>query len=93
MSAWRYLATAYFKRAAEELGHGDLRLHDLRHFTAQLATTAGMPTVTIQGAMRHADPAITMRYQGQRDKAEVADAIGGLLVNSEHGRSRGIRDP
>jgi hypothetical protein len=36
--------------------------------------------VKIQAAMRHADPAMTMRYQRQRDKAEVADAVGGLLA-------------
>lgn len=75
----------YFKRAAAAAGKPELRLHDLRHFTAQLATNAGLPTVKIQAAMRHADPSMTMRYQRQRDKAEVARAVGGLLVRGRDG--------
>lgn len=52
----------YFKRAAEKIGQKELRLHDRRHFMAQLASNAGTPTALIH-ALRHRDPGMTRRYE------------------------------
>ena len=49
-----------FKNAAKAIGRADLRLHDLRHVFAQLASDAGAPTAQVQAALRHPNPA-TMR--------------------------------
>lgn len=69
----------YFKRAAEKIGQKDLRLHDLRHFMAQLASNAGAPTALIQAALRHRDPGMTRRYEMRKGKGEVARLVGRAL--------------
>lgn len=66
----------YFKRAVEAIGQKELRLHDLRHFMAQLASDAGAPTALIQAAMRHRDPSMTRRYEMRKAKGEVARLVG-----------------
>lgn len=68
-----------FKKAAAEIGRSDLRLHDLRHLFAQLASDAGAPTAQVQAALRHANPAMTRRYEKRAAKGEVARLVGGAL--------------
>ena len=38
----------YFERAVKAIGQKELRLHDLRHFMAQIASDAGAPTALIK---------------------------------------------
>ena len=66
----------YFKRAVEKVGQRELRLHDLRHFMAQLASDEGAPTALIQAALRHRDPSMTRRYEMRKAKGEVARLVG-----------------
>lgn len=71
----------YFKRAVMALGQKELRLHDLRHFMAQVASDAGAPTALIQAAMRHRDPGMTRRYEMRKAKGEVARLVGSAFRN------------
>lgn len=75
---YKWLRT-HFKRAAKEIGRFDLRLHDLRHVYAQLASDAGAPTAQVQAALRHANPAMTRRYEMRTAKGNVARLVGGAL--------------
>ena len=59
-----------------------LRLHDLRHLYAQLASDEGAPTAKVQAALRHADPKMTCRYEMRRAKDDVARLVGRALANS-----------
>lgn len=77
----------YFKRAVTTIGQPDLRLHDLRHFMAQLASDAGAPTPLIQAALRHRDPGMTRRYEMRKGKGEVARLVGRALRAGAIGRT------
>jgi integrase len=57
-----------------------LRLHDLRHLYAQLASDQGAPTAKVQAALRHADPKMTRRYEMRRAKGDVARLVGKALT-------------
>jgi integrase len=57
-----------------------LRIHDLRHAFAQLASDAGESTARIQAALRHAGPEMTRRYEMQKARKDVAAAVGGALL-------------
>lgn len=57
-----------------------LRIHDLRHAYAQLASDAGESTARIQAALRHAGPEMTRRYEMQKARKDVATAVGGALL-------------
>ena len=69
----------YFKRAAKKVGRPELRLHDLRHFMAQIASDQGAATPLIQAALRHRDPSMTRRYEMRKAKGEVARLVGRAL--------------
>jgi integrase-like protein len=66
----------YFKRAVEKIGRKELRLHDLCHFMAQVASDEGAATPLIQAAGRHRDPSMTRRYEMRKAKGEVARLVG-----------------
>ena len=66
----------YFKRAVKKIGRKELRLHDLRHFMAQVASNEGAATPLIQAALRHRDPSMTRRYEMRKAKGEVARLVG-----------------
>lgn len=70
----------YFKRAVRELGHPELRLHDLRHLFAQLAKQAGIPTRDTQAALGQATAGITADYEMEEAKSEVAAKVGQALT-------------
>jgi integrase len=57
----------------------DLRIHDLRHFTAQSLSNAGVPEAQIQAQLGHADPNMTRMYSMQTARAEVAVRIASAL--------------
>jgi integrase len=61
----------HWVRARKAAGAGDVRLHDLRHFTAQLLVNAGRPEAAVQGTLRHATPAMTRRHAMMRDGART----------------------
>ena len=50
-----------WRRAREEAGSAECTLHDLRHFYASGLTVAGCDLVTVQSALGHSDPTITLR--------------------------------
>lgn len=72
----------YWVRARKAVGAGDVRLHDLRHFPAQLLVNAGRSEASVQSTMRHATPAMTRRYARQRDRGENAQTLAEVLLAS-----------
>jgi integrase len=70
----------HWVRARKAVGAGDVRLHDLRHLTAQQLVNAGRSEASVQTTMRHATPAMTRRYAMQRDKGENARVLADLLL-------------
>lgn len=70
----------YWVRARKAVGAGDVRLHDLRHFPAQLLVNAGRSEASVQSTMRHASPTMTRRYARQRDRGENAQALADALL-------------
>jgi integrase len=72
----------YWKRALKTAGADtDLRLHDLRHLTAQVLVNAGQSEASVQTTMRHATPSMTRRYAKQRDHGENAAALARVLLD------------
>ncbi len=59
-----------------------LRLHDLRHCSAQWAVDAGLPEASVQVFMRHASADMTRAYAKQRDKGMVSQALADVLVGA-----------
>lgn len=58
------------RQALEAAGIADrVRLYDLRHTFATMATRQGMPLGVLQDMLGHADPAMTRRYTQRNDLA------------------------
>jgi len=73
----------YWKRALEAAGADTtLRLHDLRHLTAQLLVNAGQSEASVQTTMRHATAGMTRRYAKQRDRGQNAAALARVLLDA-----------
>lgn len=73
----------YWKRALKAVGADvTLRLHDLRHLTAQLLVNAGQSEASVQTTMRHATASMTRRYAMQKDRGENATALARVLLDS-----------
>ncbi len=70
----------YWVRARKAVGAGDVRLHDLRHFTAQTLVNAGRSEASVQTTMRHATADMTRRYAKQRERGENAQALAEVLL-------------
>ena len=71
----------YWKRALKAVGvEPSLRLHDLRHLTAQVLVNAGQPEANVQSTLRHATASLTRRYAMQRDHGENAAALARELL-------------
>lgn len=82
--------TQAFNRLRDRLGIKDVRLHDLRHFAATMALSAGVDVRTVAGRLGHAQPTLTLRTYGHvieaadRRAAElIAGSLGGLAVEGE----------
>jgi integrase len=74
--------TGFFTRVRDSIGMHDVRLHDLRHFTATQLIAAGMDVRTVAGRLGHSDPSVTLRVYShaleERDRA-AADIMGRVL--------------
>lgn len=76
-------------------GLEQLRLHDLRHFSATLAAVSGATTRELMSRLGHASPVAALRYQhaaAERD-TEIASRIGELMrpaASTRPGRSRKV---
>jgi integrase len=74
--------TGFFTRVRDSLGLYDVRLHDLRHFTATQLIGAGVDVRTVAGRLGHSDPSVTLRVYShaleERDRA-AADIMGRVL--------------
>jgi len=74
--------TGFFTRVRDSLGLHDVRLHDLRHFTATQLIGAGVDVRTVAGRLGHSDPSVTLRVYShaleERDRA-AADIMGRVL--------------
>lgn len=68
--------TGFFMRVRDGLGLKDVRLHDLRHFTATQLIGAGVDVRTVAGRLGHSDPSLTLRVYShaieERDRAAAA---------------------
>ncbi len=74
--------TSFFIRVRNEVGASNVRLHDLRHFTATQLIGAGVDVRTVAGRLGHSDPSVTLRVYSHaleaRDRAAAA-VMGGIL--------------
>jgi integrase len=74
--------TSFFIRVRNEVGAPQVRLHDLRHFTATQLIGAGVDVRTVAGRLGHSDPSVTLRVYShaleERDRAAAA-VMGGIL--------------
>ena len=74
--------TSFFIRVRNEVGAPNVRLHDLRHFTATQLIGAGVDVRTVAGRLGHSDPSVTLRVYShaleERDRAAAA-VMGGIL--------------
>ena len=74
--------TGFFTRVRDSLGLNEVRLHDLRHFTATQLIGAGVDVRTVAGRLGHSDPSVTLRVYShaleERDRA-AADIMGEVL--------------
>lgn len=71
----------HWKRALKAAGADEtLRIHDLRHLTAQLLVDVGQSEASVQTTMRHATPGMTRRYAMQRDRGKNAAALARVLL-------------
>jgi len=49
-----------FRALRNDLGYGNMRLHDLRHFAATRLIAEGVPVRTVSGRLGHANPSTTL---------------------------------
>jgi integrase len=74
--------TKAFDRLRDRLGLPNVRLHDLRHFAATMALSAGVDVRTVAGRLGHAQPTLTLRTYGHVIEAadrRAAELIAGSL--------------
>jgi integrase len=78
--------TGFFTRVRDSLGLHQVRLHDLRHFTASQLIGAGVDVRTVAGRLGHSDPSVTLRVYShsleERDRA-AAEIMGRVLSVSK----------
>ena len=74
--------TSFFIRVRDSVGAKEVRLHDLRHFTATQLIGAGVDVRTVAGRLGHADPSITLRIYSHliEDRDHAAAAIMGNVL-------------
>jgi integrase len=84
--------TGFFIRVRDGLGLKDVRLHDLRHFTATQLIGAGVDVRTVAGRLGHSDPSLTLRVYShvieERDRA--AAAILGRVLGTPNRPAAGL---
>lgn len=62
-----------------------LHLHDLRHFTGQVATDEGASLSQVQDALGHADPKVTARYTRRHNAAVAGRKVSAALFQRRAG--------
>lgn len=70
----------HWYRALEAVQLPRVRLHDLRHCTAQWLANAGRPLTSLQALLGHATIEMTARYAQRRALVEDATAMAGILA-------------
>ncbi len=79
--------TSFFIRVRNEVGAPEVRLHDLRHFTATQLIGAGVDVRTVAGRLGHSDPSITLRVYShaleERDRGAAA-IMGEVMKGDGH---------
>ncbi len=78
--------TGFFIRVRDGLGLPEVRLHDLRHFTATQLIGANVDIRTVAGRLGHSDPSVTLRVYShvieERDRA-AAEIMGQVLTGPD----------
>jgi integrase len=69
----------HWKRAARAAGYPTIRLHDIRHATANAGLAGGASLADVQALMRHADPAMTMDYAATTQSRAAARGLAKVL--------------
>lgn len=76
--------TGFFTRVRDAVGAPQVRLHDLRHFTATQMIHAGMDvrTRTVADFLGHSDPSLTLRVYSHaiEERSRAAAAIMGQVL-------------
>jgi integrase len=83
--------TQAFDRLRDRLELQNVRLHDLRHFAATMALSAGVDVRTVAGRLGHAQPTLTLRTYAHVVEAadrRAAEAIANSLSPADSQRSR-----
>ena len=75
--------TSFFIRVRDSLGLTQVRLHDLRHFTATQLIGSGVDVRTVAGRLGHSDPSLTLRVYSHviEDRDRVAASILGQVLS------------
>jgi len=77
--------TKRFQMLRDALGYDNMRLHDLRHFTATRLIAAGVPVRTVSGRLGHANPSTTLAVYAHFVEASdqaAASVMGDILSRS-----------
>jgi len=83
--------TKRFQALRDSLDFGNMRLHDLRHFTATRLIAAGVPVRTVSGRLGHANPSTTLSVYSHFVEAsdqDAANVMGELLSTSKQSDSQ-----
>lgn len=83
------------RRACKRLGIEPRTSHDLRHSAASLLAEAGIPEVTVQTILGHAESSITRRYTHafQEQTAKALNGLGDAFTTAASGRDNVIKLP
>jgi integrase len=83
--------TKAFIRLRNAVGLPEVRLHDLRHFSATRLLNAGVPVRTVSGRLGHANASTTLgvyaHFVTESDRS-AAEQIGGILAPGIAGTDR-----
>jgi integrase len=83
--------TKDFIRLRNNVGLKEVRLHDLRRFSATRLLAAGIPIRTVSGRLGHANASTTLGVYAhfvQDSDREAADALGAVLTNAKKETAR-----
>jgi integrase len=82
--------TGFFTRVRNAVGAPQVRLHDLRHFTATQLIHAGMDVRTVADFLGHSDPSLTLRVYSHaiEERNRAAAAIMGQVLARPDGPAR-----
>jgi len=82
----------YWYRACETKGLPKVRLHDLRHCTAQWLVNSGQDLALVKSTMRHATLSMTERYARRRETGQNAKAMAAILGSIPELKTAGDRE-